>query len=433
MKNKLLKSTIILIIGGFITKLFSMLIKITIARIVTPETIGVYMLVMPTFSLLINLSQFGLPLALSKLISENTRSSKKLIFSNMPILLIINIILITITIILAPTISIKLLHNKNTYISLLSMTLVIPFTTISSICRSYFFGKERMLPHVISNITEDLIRFIILLLILPKIVEYKIKYIVAFLILVNVLSELTSTIVLLFFLPKNASIKKEDLKPNKQYLKDSLKISIPNTTSRLIGSISYFLEPIILTTFLLKNNYSNTYITHQYGIISGYVIPILLLPSFFTLAISQALLPVISKEYARKNYKYVFNKIKFTTTLIIIVAAIITISIFIYSPTLLKIIYKTNEGINYLRILTPIFILQYIQSPLSFTLDAIGQSKTNLKASIISVLIRVISLFILSNLKIGIYSLLISLILNILGTTTYLLVKIYNHFKKLSY
>lgn len=433
MKNKLLKSTIILIIGGFITKLFSMLIKITIARIVTPETIGVYMLVMPTFSLLINLSQFGLPLALSKLISENTRSSKKLIFSNMPILLIINIILITITIILAPTISIKLLHNKNTYISLLSMTLVIPFTTISSICRSYFFGKERMLPHVISNITEDLIRFIILLLILPKIVEYKIKYIVAFLILVNVLSELTSTIVLLFFLPKNASIKKEDLKPNKQYLKDSLKISIPNTTSRLIGSISYFLEPIILTTFLLKNNYSNTYITHQYGIISGYVIPILLLPSFFTLAISQALLPVISKEYARKNYKYVFNKIKFTTTLIIIVAAIITISIFIYSPTLLKIIYKTSEGINYLRILTPIFILQYIQSPLSFTLDAIGQSKTNLKASIISVLIRVISLFILSNLKIGIYSLLISLILNILGTTTYLLVKIYKHFKKLSY
>jgi len=433
MKNKLLKSTIILIIGGFITKLFSMLIKITIARIVTPETIGVYMLVMPTFSLLINLSQFGLPLALSKLISENTRSSKKLIFSNMPILLFINIILITITIILAPTISIKLLHNKNTYISLLSMTLVIPFTTISSICRSYFFGKERMLPHVISNITEDLIRFIILLLILPKIVEYKIKYIVAFLILVNVLSELTSTIVLLFFLPKNASIKKEDLKPNKQYLKDSLKISIPNTTSRLIGSISYFLEPIILTTFLLRNNYSNTYITHQYGIISGYVIPILLLPSFFTLAISQALLPVISKEYARKNYKYVFNKIKFTTTLIIIVAAIITISIFIYSPTLLKIIYKTSEGINYLRILTPIFILQYIQSPLSFTLDAIGQSKTNLKASIISVLIRVISLFILSNLKIGIYSLLISLILNILGTTTYLLVKIYKHFKKLSY
>ena len=244
MKNNFLKSTLILIIGGFITKLFSMLIKITTARIINPEDLGVYMLIMPTFSLLINLSQFGLPLALSKLISEDTRSSKKILFSAFPVLIIINIVLIITTITLAPIISNKLLHNSNTYLPIISMTLVIPFTTISSICRSYFFGKEKMLPHVISNITEDLIRYIILLVFLPKIIIYKTKYIITFLVLINILSELTSTIVLLFFIPKNIQIKKEDLKVNKNYLKDSLKISIPNTTSRLIGSISYFLEPI---------------------------------------------------------------------------------------------------------------------------------------------------------------------------------------------
>lgn len=432
MKNKLLKSTIILIIGGFITKLFSMLIKITIARIVTTKVLGIYMLVMPTFSLLINLSQFGVPLALSKLISEDTRNNKKLILSNMPILIFINIILIITTISLAPIISNKLLHNKNTYLAILSITLVIPFTTISSICRSYFFGKEQMLPHVISNITEDLIRYIILLLFLPKIIMYKVKYIVSFLILINIISELTSTIVLIFFLPNNISISKQDLKPNKSYIKDSLKISIPNTTSRLIGSISYFLEPIILTTNLLKN-YTNNYITHEYGIISGYVIPILLLPSFFTLAISQALLPIISKEYVKKNYKYVLNKIKITIILTLFFATIIVIIIYIYSPLLLRIIYKTKDGINYLKILAPVFFLQYIQSPLSFSLDAIGQSKINLKTSIISIIVRTTSLLILTNLKIGIYSLIISLIINIIITTSYQLIKIYNHFKNLSY
>ena len=432
MKNNFLKSTLILIIGGFITKLFSMLIKITTARIINPEDLGVYMLIMPTFSLLINLSQFGLPLALSKLISEDTRSSKKILFSAFPVLIIINIVLIITTIILAPIISNKLLHNSNTYLPIISMTLVIPFTTISSICRSYFFGKEKMLPHVISNITEDLIRYIILLVLLPKIIIYKTKYIITFLVLINILSELTSTIVLLFFIPKNIQIKKEDLKVNKNYLKDSLKISIPNTTSRLIGSISYFLEPIILTTFLLKNNYTNTYITHQYGVISGYVIPILLLPSFFTLAISQALLPVISKEYIRKNYNYVIKKIKQTITIILTFSLIITIILMIYSPLLLKIIYKTKEGSNYLRLLSPIFILQYIQSPLSFSLDAMNKSKINLKASILSVLVRTISLLIFTNLHIGIYSLIISIILNIITTTLYLLLKLFNHFNNIS-
>ena len=433
MKNNLLKSTIILIIGGFITKIFSMLIKITTARILSPKTLGIYMLVMPTFSLLINLSQFGIPLALSKLISEDTRSSKKLIFSNLPILLFINIILIITTISLAPTISTKLLHNKNTYLAILSITLVIPFTTISSICRSYFFGKQQMLPHVISNIIEDLVRYIILLIVLPKLIIYKVKYVVTFLILVNIISELTSTLVLIFFIPNNISIKKDDLKPNKKYLKESLKISIPNTTSRLISSISYFLEPIILTTFLLKNNYTNNYIAHEYGIISGYIIPLLLLPSFFTLAISQALLPVISKEYIKKKYKYIINKIKLTIFLTLIFSIVIIIIFIIYSPLILKIIYKTTEGVIYLRILAPVFILQYIQSPLSFSFDAIGQSKINLKTSILSIIVRTISLLIFTNLKIGIYSLIISLIINIFTTTTYQVIKLYNHFKNLSY
>jgi len=433
MKNNFFKSTIILIIGGFITKLFSMLIKITTARILKPETLGIYMLVMPTFSLLINLSQFGFPIALSKLISENKRSSKKLIFSALPILIIINIILIITTISLSPIISTKLLHNKDTTLALISISLVIPFTTISSICRSYFFGKEKMLPHITSNIIEDLVRYLILIIFLSKITIYKTKYIISFLILINVISELTSTIVLLIFLPNNITIKKQDFIPNKQYIKDSLKISIPNTSSRLIGSISYFLEPIILTTFLLKNNYSSTYITTEYGIISGYVIPILLLPSFFTIAISQALLPVISKDYVNKNYKNIIKRLKTTLLLTILFSSIITIILMFYSKTILLLIYKTVKGNNYLKILAPVFILQYIQSPLTYTIDAIGKSKINLKASLISIIIRTTSLIILTNFNIGIYSLIISLIINIFITTIYLSTKLFNHFKKITY
>ena len=433
MKNKFLKSTIILIIGGFITKLFSMLIKITTARILSPNTLGIYMLIMPTFSLLINISQFGIPISLSKLISENTRNNKKLLFSTLPILFITNIFLIITTILISPIISNKLLHNSNTNLAIISMTLVIPFTTISSICRSYFFGKQEMLPHVISNISEDLIRYILLITFLPKIIHYQTKYVIAFLVLINIVSELSSTIILIFFLPKKTNITKNDIKPNKKYIKDTLKISIPNTTSRLIGSISYFLEPIILTTFLIKNSYSINYINEEYGIISGYVIPILLLPSFFTLAISQALLPVVSREYIRRNYKYVLNKIKLTITLTIVFASIITIFFMIYSPIILKLIYKTTKGTIYLRYLAPVFLLQYIQSPLTFSIDAIGKSKINLKASIISFLVRTISLIILTNLNIGIYSLILSLIINIIITTLYLSIKLFSHFKNIPY
>ena len=55
MKNKFIKSTIILIIGGAITKILAMVIKIFLTRSIGDEGIGLYMLVLPTFNLFITL------------------------------------------------------------------------------------------------------------------------------------------------------------------------------------------------------------------------------------------------------------------------------------------------------------------------------------------------------------------------------------------
>ena len=384
-----------------------------------------YSLVLPTLNLLISLSQFGIPIAISKLVSEDTKNNKNLLFSSLPIIVITNLTLIIIVNLLAPTISTKMLHNKDLYISIVATTCVIPFTTISNICRSYFFGKEKMLPHVISNITEDLTRFILTILFVPKILKISLKYTVCFIILTNVISEFISTIVLLFFLPKNTKITKYDIYPNKNYIKETLRIGIPNTTGRLIGSMGYFLEPIILTTFLLKQGYTHAYITQEYAIFQGYVMPIILLPSFFTLAISQALLPIISREYIKRNMTIVRKRIKQALFLTLILGVSINIIIITQGKLLLNIIYKTNEGLTYLKILAPITILQYLQSPLSFSLEAIGKSKINLKAQTISTITRTVTLLVLSNFKLGIYSLIISIAVNIIITTIYLSSKLY--------
>ena len=424
MKEKFIKSTIILLIGGILTKVLGMIIKIVMARNIGSTGLGIYMSILPTFMLLISLSQFGLPIALSKLISENKRSNKKLIFSILPILIIINILLIILIIILSPIISVNLLHNEDVYISILSMALVIPFTTISSICRSYFFGKEKMIPHVISNIVEDVVRLIIIIIFIPIIKPLGLKYVVCFLILINIISEISSTLVLLLFLPKNIKIKKTDLIPNKVYIKDSLKISIPNTTSRLIGSIGFFLEPIILTNTLLFSGYNLSFITKEYGIISGYVIPLILLPSFFTLAISQALLPVISKDYINNNIKSIKRKINLAIFFSILIGLPVTIFLTINPSFFLNIIYHTNEGIIYTKILSPICFFQYIQAPLSSVLDAIGKSKVNMYSTLLGTTLRTIFLIIFSLLKIGLFGLIIAISINVLITTFYQIKKV---------
>ena len=416
MKNKLLQSTIILIIGGLITKLLSLIIKIILTRHLSTSTLGQYMTLYPTFVLLVSISQFGLPTAMSKIVSENNRNKKRFVLSNLPILAILNIIMMILIFTFAPTIT-NLLQNKKLYLGIISIALVIPFTSISSLIRSYLFGIGKTLPQVIANIVESIIRLLIYQYYLPIIIKKKISYIICFLILSNVVVEITDIIVMLLFLPKNINIRKKDFIPNIQEVKDYIQIGIPTTITTIIGSIGYFLEPIILLNTLKLIGYSNNYINTQYGIITGYVIPLILLPSFFTGAISTALLPSISKDYSRNNIRKVKLKLKFSIILSLLIGGISTSLFIIYPELFLKTIYHTNKGINYIRILSPFFLFFYISTPISTTLDAIGKTKEHMNTIISATLIRTILLFTLSLFHIGLYSLIISTSINILYTT----------------
>lgn len=429
MKNKLIKSTIILMIGGLLTKILGMIIRIVMSRLLGSEGIGLYMMIMPTFSLCIGISIFGLPTAISKLVAEDNKNNKNLVFSLLPISIIINFIIIIILIVLSPFISTYLLKQSILKNSIICIGLVLPFISISNMLRGYFFGKERMIPHVISNIIEDLVRLIVISVGVPYFLIKGINYAVSFIILSNIISELTSILILFIFLPKNFSIKKSDFKINKIYLKETLNISIPTTGSRIIGSIGYFLEPIIINFFLSLSGYSNVYIVNEYGIINGYVMPLILLPSFFTGAVSSALLPIISKSYSNKDYKNVIKKIKQGIIISLIIGIPFTIFIVIYPELPLNLLYKTNDGVNYIRFFAPFCLLHYIQSILTVSMQGIGSAKEATMDTLVGMIIRTISLIILSLLHIGLYSLLIASILNI----SYITIKHYLNLRKLLY
>ena len=76
-KNTFVKSTIVLIIGGAITKVLGMFIRIVLTRLIGTEGIGLYMLITPTFMLFIALAQLGFPIAISTLVASNKKMIKK--------------------------------------------------------------------------------------------------------------------------------------------------------------------------------------------------------------------------------------------------------------------------------------------------------------------------------------------------------------------
>lgn len=430
MKNKFIKSTVILILGGLISKILGMIIKISLTRVIKEDGISLYMLVLPTFNLFITLCTFGLSPAISKLISEKKRNSKKIILTLIPFILVYNIFLIILLVILSPILSKYLLKNTLTYYPLMAISLTLPFICISSIIKGYFFGKEQMFPYILSNIIEQLARLLLTLFYIPKLLEFGLGITIMGVVLINIISEFISIMTLLFFLPKEEVIKPSDFKTDKIILKDIFGIAIPSTGSRLIGSIVYFLEPIILAFFLTLRGYTTSYITLEYGIINGYVYPLLLMPSFFTLALSNALLPILSNSYANNNIKYTKRKLKEGIFFSLIIGIPVTL-IFVFIPSIpLKLIYNTTSGVKYISYIAPFFLLHYVQSPLTSAMQAMNMAKEAMFGTLIGSIIKTLLLIILSLFRIGLWSLIIASISNIIFTTLH---HYYHVKKKLKY
>ena len=394
-------------------------------RIVGSEGISLYMLIFPTFSLFMTLSQLGFPIAISKLIAEDNHNNKNIIFSIIPFSLMLNIFLILVIFIIAPTLSTKLLKDPRSYYPILAIALVLPFDSLSSILRGYFFGKQKMLPHVISNVFEQIVRLILIILLVPCALEKSLVFAVSLLVGVNIISELSSSLILLLFFPRNAKITSSDIRPNVYNVKEVLRIALPTTMARLVGSIGYFFEPILITTAGVISGIGSNILINDYGIVEGYVMPLLLLPGFFSNAISSALLPVVTKAYYDNKIDYVKKKLKQAVFYSLLIGVPVTIILFIFPEFFLKLIYNTSYGVTYLRVVAPFFLIYYVQAPLASVLQSINLSKYIMLDNLVSIIIKSIIIFSCCFFW-GIYGFLISICSNILIVT----LLHYKHIKK---
>ncbi len=400
-------------IGGLITKLLGFGIRIIYTRMVGSDAINLYSLVMPTYSLLLTIATLSLPVVISKLISEHKTKSIKILSNATIITLILNFIVIITIYFTKDFIATTLLNDSRCSTLLMAMALTFPFVSLSSILKGYFYGKQKMAPHTISNIIEQLVRLALIFLVIPKLINMGIVYSVMGLILISIASELASIITFLIFLPKKFKITKEDLKPDMKTSKEILSISIPTVSGRLIGNIGFFFEPILLTNILLFAGYSMDFILNEYGAYNAYTISLLSMPSFFIAAISSSLLPEISKFYYKENLVMVKRRLKQAVILSFIVGSIFSSFIYLFREPLLSTLYNTTKGSEYIEILAPFFVLFYLEGPLQSVLQAIGKAKTTMFITMVAVITKLVTMSILSLCHIGMYSLVIAEIIDI--------------------
>ena len=383
---------------------------------------GLYSILSPTSSFLTVIAVFSYSNAISKIVSESSSRTKNLFLSIFPISILINLVIITTIFFFAPLLSSTLLKEPSLYYPIISLSLVMPFMSFSSIMKGYFWGKQNMFPYMLSNFIEQIVRLIIIILFIDYFINLSLVHALCFVILVNIIGEISSEIVMLLYMPK-IKIELKDFKISFKEVKKIMDFCLPVTFSKLIGSISYFLEPILITNVLLYVGYSNEYIVYEYGIVNAYALSTLLLPEFFTQNMSTSLIPELSKNYKSplviccNENKTCKKRIKQIVSISLLIGGLSSLIISLFPNYFLNILYNTNEGVDYIRLLSPFTLLFYIEGPLINSLQALGKTKSTFHITLKTSFIRILSIIIFSLLKIGMYSLVLSIIINLILST----------------
>lgn len=414
-KSKIIKSVVSLIVVGFVTKLLASIAKIIMARNLSANAMGLYMLVVPVYIFFINVIQLSLPNTIATKIACNSKNTNKIIISSSIIALTINITFMIFVIAFAPFIANIILKNPDTKLSIISLSLLVPLISLGGLIKGYYMGIGKVEITAYSQISEEIARIIFVIIFLKLFKDKGDDYLAYGAFLSLSASEVFSLCHMIFKLPNIKNKPRlffKGIKDKENYMvKDILNTAIPLTGGRLISTIAYSLEPIIMTTTLIGLGYSSSYITSEYGVISGLVFPLLLMPGFFAGALSKVLLQPLTKLINKNNYRQAKKLIISILTTSFLIGLFFSFIMMIFPDILMHLLYGNSNGSEYVKIFALPFVFYYIESPLISVMMAINKTKRIMLYETIVSLVRLISLYILLNLF-GIIGVAISTIIN---------------------
>ncbi|HEY9576799.1 MAG TPA: stage V sporulation protein B, partial [Pseudobacillus sp.] len=318
--SKFLKGTLVLMAAMFITKILGFVNRIVIARLIGEEGVGLFMMVFPSFILVVTLTQMGLPVAISRSIAAaeargDVAKMKRILAVSLSITLSLSLLFTPALLLLAPYLSKVLFTDPRTYYPLIAITPAIPIIAVSSVLRGYFQGRQNMKPAAYSQILEQIVRIGLIALFTKKMLPYGIEFAAAGAMAAAACGELISLLYLLLMFRFNKTFLLRRrffraVRTGKETAKELFEVAIPTTGSRMIGSLAWFFEPIVVTHSLAIAGVTAIAATKQYGVLTGYALPVMFLPSFVTLALSTSLVPAVSEAYAKKQHQLLEHRVQ---------------------------------------------------------------------------------------------------------------------------
>lgn len=310
MDQKFISGAIILTIATLISKLLGSLFKIPLQNIAGDEVLGIFTLVYPVYMAVLIISIAGIPLAISKLISEarakNNQADINSIYQTALILgIAFGIISFSVTMLFSSQIAASLGGSfVEPALKVVAITLLV--APPMAVYRGYLQGFGEMRPTAYSQVLEQFVRvFIIIVVAVVLVKQGKSPETITAGVMIG--SSVGAFFALLYLRKK---YQRFEFKPivkeryNKQnfafWSKRILIISLPICIGTLTMALLNLVDSLTIPTQLAKHGLKDLEVAYYYGIY-GRGIAIVQIAVVFASALILPLIPVITESIAKNN------------------------------------------------------------------------------------------------------------------------------------
>lgn len=368
----------ILTITALIMRFISLIFNIYISNKIGSEAVGIFSLVMAVYLFFITVATSGLSIAVTCIVSEKFAvndkiSAIKTVRTCIFFSLLLGIISGFLIILFSDFISKTCLHSMVSNRPLFFISIGLPFIAMSSCITAYFNSVRKAYKNAICQIFEFVIKFISTIILLGINIHNGVESICISLILADVISEVCSFTLILFFYIIDIRFKKlNNVRSFGQRIK-IVKIAFPVAITSYIRSGLSTLKQLIIPTQLEKSGLSCAVSLSKYGIINGMVLPVITFPTVLITSYSMLLIPEFSTYLAQKNYNainFISNKIfKLTCAFSFCICSIFLF----FSNELGLVIYNNLETGLFFKILSPLIFFIYMDNIIDSILKGLNK------------------------------------------------------------
>jgi len=371
-----------LTMAGFIVKILGALYRIPLANLIKDEGMGLYQMAYPIYTTLLAISTAGFPTAVSKLVSERLalkdQEGAYAIFKQaLLILFVMGLTASSILFIFAKVIAESVLVNPKAYYSLIAVSPALTLVALMGAFRGYFQGMQIMYPTAVSQIVEQAVRVVFVLLLAYLLMPYGVEYAAAGASAGAAIGALFGLLFLLtIYVFKRKSLISGFRRKNVDgigIIKRLIMYAIPVTLGSLVVPLGNLADAAIVPLRLKSIGLDVKTATELFGILTGEAAPLVNFPSIVTVAIATSLLPAISESHALGDYKSLNAKAVLAIKATLMIGLPAAAGLGLLSTPIMHMLFGEEKGGSVLAILSFSIIFLTLIQTLTSILQGIGR------------------------------------------------------------